>query len=1209
MMQESHSVESDHEQWQNELEGYKLYLNSGTSMARGTLFGISKNFDLQNIKYYDDGDGRLQILSGVHDDQKFLFINIYNFNYQSEQVKLLKTLNEKLTQFNQNLDHQIICGGDWNFVNDKTKDTYNCTQPPKLKSIAELTNITENHDLCEIFRIRNPDKKLYTFRANTPRRMSRLDFYMISNSLQESIGKCEILNSVSSDHNPVLLSIKSPYDSKKNTAYWKFNTSLLKNNDFITELKTEIENMKANLNEFEPQKKWELMKYKIRCFCIEFSKKIAKKRRDEFEKLEQIIRDHETTEIGTNEIYVKAKLEYERLLNQKSEGVILRSKIKIYEENEKSSKYFLSLEKHNAVRNTIKMLKSPENDDEITNPKDVVKEIRSFYSNLFKLQKNQTREKCDQFLDTLDLPRIPNDLNENLKKPLSLDEMKEVLKTSVKGKSPGNDGLGSEFYIVFWENISEQLFESFNDGLRNGILSPSQRQAVIKLLEKKGKDKRYISNWRPISLINFDTKILAKCLAKRMKEVLPKIIKNDQTAYVANRFLGESVRLISDVLNIAKTLNIDGYLMTVDIQKAFDSVDHNFMYACLKRFGFDESFIRWIRVLYEKQESCVLNGGHSTGYFPLQRGVRQGDPISAYLFIIVIEVFFNMVRNNPKVEGLNILGFEYLLTSYADDTTFFIKDEKSAIEIFNTFDIFSKYSGLSINKSKCEIAGIGVKNGAKVALLGAKCINLNSDYIKILGVCFSYNEEIFKEKNYTEVIKKMESVLAIWRWRNLSLSGKIMVFKSLVFSKIIFISFLNKVPNGIIKKIQEIQQDFIWDGKTPKVKHSAMIGNYEDGGLKNLDILTKFDSLRLSWVRRLFDDKFHPWKNIPLKLIKQQFNQSIFYPNIQIKFSSDFPKFYHEIAKSWSKMTQEPLTCNSVLSQSIWFNNFIRIGGKVIKKRFDNELFVSDLYVGNKLLNWQAFKTKFDLRQQDHFTWIQIINALPQKWKKIIEDSQNVIHPQRFQHLLMLTREIPLEKLTSKYIYTMKIMKIKDTPTSQVNIETQIQENNLNWETLYTCGRTCTIDSYTRSFDFKCTHNILFLNKMLFKWKKVASPLCSFCKQEDENILHLFSKCCYVKSLWSQLNAKITVQLPPITPKSAFFGYPDSSKLINHIHLIFRIAVYKCRSLFTCNVQYILSKIKNAKQIEENISLSKPTLREKFIKKWSVFAVLPTNAE
>ena len=257
--------------------------------------------------------------------------------------------------------------------------------------------------MCEIFRIRNPDKKLYTFRANTPRRMSRLDFYMISNSLQESIGKCEILNSVSSDHNPVLLSIKNPYDSRKNTAYWKFNTSLLKNNDFITELKKEIEKMKVSLNEFEPQKKWELMKYKIRCFCIEFSKNIAKKKREEIENLEKIIKIHETTEIGTNEIYVKAKLDYENLLNQRTEGVILRSKIKIYEENEKSSKYFLNLEKQNAVRNTIKMLKkNPETDEEIANGKDVVNEIRRFYSNLFKLQKNQTKEKCDEFLDTLD---------------------------------------------------------------------------------------------------------------------------------------------------------------------------------------------------------------------------------------------------------------------------------------------------------------------------------------------------------------------------------------------------------------------------------------------------------------------------------------------------------------------------------------------------------------------------------------------------------------------------------------------------------------------------------------------------------------------------------------------------------------------------------------------------------------------------------------
>ena len=141
MLQESHSVESDRECWQNELSSYKIYLNSGTSLGRGALIGFSKNFDLNDIKYFDDKDGRLQILSGIHDDQKYIFVKIYNFNTQKEQVELLKILNKKLQEFNRNLDHKIVCGGDWNFVNDTSKDTFNCKQPPKLRYIAKLTNI------------------------------------------------------------------------------------------------------------------------------------------------------------------------------------------------------------------------------------------------------------------------------------------------------------------------------------------------------------------------------------------------------------------------------------------------------------------------------------------------------------------------------------------------------------------------------------------------------------------------------------------------------------------------------------------------------------------------------------------------------------------------------------------------------------------------------------------------------------------------------------------------------------------------------------------------------------------------------------------------------------------------------------------------------------------------------------------------------------
>ena len=316
-------------------------------------------------------------------------------------------------------------------------------------------------------------------------------------------------------------------------------------------------------------------------------------------------------------------------------------------------------------------------------------------------------------------------------------------------------------------------------------------------------------------------------------------------------------------------------------------------------------YIDWIKVLINKNESCVFNGGMSTGYFPLTRGSRQGDPISAYLFIIVMEVFFTMVRNNNNIQGLDILGFNYLLSAYADDATYIIKNTSSAIEIFYTFDKFSEFSGLRLNRSKCEFAGIGVKKGVQTALLDIKNINLMENFIRILGVHFSYNDIIYKEKIFLEVIAKMENLLAIWRWRNLSVADKISVFKSLAFLQNIFISYLSYIPPAIVNKLENLQKDFIWNGKTPKVKHTTLISNYEDGGLKDIDIMAKIKSLHLSWIKRLYSPNFHPWKNIPLKLIERYYQQNIFYSNIKINLPSLFPKFYINIMNSWSDLSQQ----------------------------------------------------------------------------------------------------------------------------------------------------------------------------------------------------------------------------------------------------------------------------------------------------------------
>ena len=115
-------------------------------------------------------------------------------------------------------------------------------------------------------------------------------------------------------------------------------------------------------------------------------------------------------------------------------------------------------------------------------------------------------------------------------------------------------------------------------------------------------------------------------------------------------------------------------------------------------------------------ESCVINGGKTTPYFKLERGTRQGDPISACLFIIALEVVFSLIKANPDIEGLQFFSQTFSYSAYADDTTLFQRNKKSAAEVITTFDKFSLFSGLKINNAKCEIAGIDVRKGIKMAI-------------------------------------------------------------------------------------------------------------------------------------------------------------------------------------------------------------------------------------------------------------------------------------------------------------------------------------------------------------------------------------------------------------------------------------------------------------------------------------------------------------
>ena len=144
---------------------------------------------------------------------------------------------------------------------------------------------------------------------------------------------------------------------------------------------------------------------------------------------------------------------------------------------------------------------------------------------------------------------------------------------------------------------------------------------------------------------------------------------------------------------ITKIRNI-GFLVTMDIEKAFDSLHHNFLISTLEKYGFGQNFILWIKILLNDQESCVVNGDKTTKYSMLGKGACQGDPISAFLFILALEILFFLIKTKPEILGLTIFDYCYLYSAYADGTPFFLKDTISIKNMVDTFHLFSEFSGL-----------------------------------------------------------------------------------------------------------------------------------------------------------------------------------------------------------------------------------------------------------------------------------------------------------------------------------------------------------------------------------------------------------------------------------------------------------------------------------------------------------------------------------
>ncbi|KAJ9560860.1 hypothetical protein OSB04_006020 [Centaurea solstitialis] len=379
-----------------------------------------------------------------------------------------------------------------------------------------------------------------------------------------------------------------------------------------------------------------------------------------------------------------------------------------------------------------------------------------------------------------------------IERPFSMEEIKEAVWDCDGSKAPGPDGFNFNFIKKFWEVIKKDIFAAVKNFERTKKLSRGCNASFLALVPKKD-DPLLISEYRPISLLGCTYKVIAKLLAKRMAAVMDKLISSNQSAFLKNRQIVDSVLIANEIVHHAKKKGLKMLLFKVDFEKAFDSVNWDFLISIMKQMGFGHIWCDWIKGCLSSASVSVLVNGSPSSEFQMTRGLRQGDPLSPFLFLIIGEALQTMTKEACEkglFKGIKLAtNSENLsLIQYADDALFMGKwSTNSMRNLLNLLHCFNEVSGLKINISKSCLFGIGIRS-EKVSE-AARELKCQAGIIKQLegirrrffwgitnnskGICWVAWNKVMAEKEYgglnIQSLKvKNLALLAKWLWRFLT---------------------------------------------------------------------------------------------------------------------------------------------------------------------------------------------------------------------------------------------------------------------------------------------------------------------------------------------------------------------------------------------------------------------------------------------------------
>jgi len=774
-------------------------------------------------------------------------------------------------------------------------------------------------------------------------------------------------------------------------------------------------------------------------------------------------------------------------------------------------------------------------------------------------------------------------------------------------KTPGTDGLPVDFYKMFFNDISKNMVDCFNYSFQSSKLTCDQRRGIINLIPKKDNDPTFLKNWRPISLLNTDYKILTKCIASRLKNVLPFIIHNDQTGFLPGRYIGENIRLALDTIDYLNKNNLPGLMFMIDFHKAFDKLEWSFIFNTLNFFNFGPDLIKWVKLFYTDIYSCVMNNGHASDFFKLGCGVRQGCPLSPLLYIVCGEILSLLIKNNHDIEGIIINDTEILVSAFADDTTLYLRNVnslKNAILILNNFQ---QYSGLAINLNKSELLPLGYYKYNPPDISGTG-LNFCFGQVRLLGVLFTADLSNLFELNYIPKFNKLKNVLNIWQMRDLTPIGKITIVKSLGLSQLIFLfSILPKPPDNFLKELDTVLYKFIWCNKPDKVARKTIIGDYSVGGLRMMHIPSVITGLKIAWVKRLLDNNNSNWKCFYRQQLHPFGGNLIWYCNINPRdkcLASIDNSFIHEIVKSWFNVVFEPASSNFQY-QILWNNSAVRIGNNIVFKKewYDKGVkYFKDLLSENgEIMSFNVFKDRTGLNI-NFLEYFSLIYAIPQKWKQNTKVVDRDNGDESLQSDLLL--KLGMTKKVCKLVHEICVQKIFKSPTSEVKWSLFFDEIDFNWKEIYCIALHSTLSIKLRYFQFKILHRYIAVNKLLHQMKVIDSDQCTFCNNKTEDIPHLFWECTVTAAFWKQVQTILMNNRVVLDMRGTLLGYLDivNSKF-NFVILYAKYFIYCCKiNNHNPRLTVFIERLKSYKETERYIAYKNNTIT-KWSNRWNVINI------